>query len=616
MAEPEMSWDRFRVGDLIVDARRRRVSRDDKIIRLSKLSLDLLLQLVQAEGNLVTSESLLANVWKGKIVGPETITQRVKLVRDALGDDSHHPRYVEVVWGEGYRICVGVERLPEEAGARIPTGRRVRWRLNIRFGFAAVLTLLGAVVIVSQVTDRPLKGAVEIVDGRVGVAVVPTMNLTGTAAMSELGVALGARMTSELSRLGSVDAAVPATAEYLLRSAMVRSGDDDAVRFAASLVDTADGKTLWSGFFDLSAQDADRFAEQSAAEVVRNIQLSLLPAEARRLAIAQPATDDVERLHREGRQALENGNLAGAFEKLSAVISLDPKRAQAHSDIARALIQMGWYTEVTSGEVIPQAEAAARAALEIDPSLAEPYLVLANAAAFYHWEWQRAEALYKDALARNPGHAPTYLDYAAYLFVVGRIDEGLLQIRQAEAVDPFSADTHGQIGVLYHYIRNWEAAHRHYDTAIGLQPDNLFWQVNKGCTFIFQGEFEKGAAIITGLREIVPEHPMPMVIDAYFAAVTGDDGRARTLLAQIDAKQLAPISELMRASIYVALRRNTDAVALLQLAKDKRLLALPFSAIHPTHDPLRSQTEYANLVRDLGLRPVTEWPMTSPGGSL
>ncbi len=96
------------VGDLTVEVRRERVLRGAEVIVLPKLSFDLLLVLIKAAPELVSTETLLDQVWTGVVVAPETVTQRVKLLRGALGDDSHSPRYIEGVRGRGYRMIAEV----------------------------------------------------------------------------------------------------------------------------------------------------------------------------------------------------------------------------------------------------------------------------------------------------------------------------------------------------------------------------------------------------------------------------------------------------------------------------------------------------------------------------
>ena len=101
----------YRVDDLVVDVAPRRVSRAGAVIPLKALSFDLLVALVRAAPNLVSFDQLNERVWPGLVVSPETIVQRVKLLRDALGDDAQAPRYIEGVRGRGYRLVAEVRAL-------------------------------------------------------------------------------------------------------------------------------------------------------------------------------------------------------------------------------------------------------------------------------------------------------------------------------------------------------------------------------------------------------------------------------------------------------------------------------------------------------------------------
>ena len=107
---------KYEVDDLIVDLAPQRVSRAGTVIRLQGLSFDLLVTLVRAAPSLVTFEQLGERVWPGLVVTPETIVQRVKLLRSALGDNAHAPRYIQGVRGRGYRLAAHVRPLMEEQG--------------------------------------------------------------------------------------------------------------------------------------------------------------------------------------------------------------------------------------------------------------------------------------------------------------------------------------------------------------------------------------------------------------------------------------------------------------------------------------------------------------------
>jgi DNA-binding winged helix-turn-helix (wHTH) protein len=116
---------RYRVADLLVEPSRGRVTRGENKIALPKLSFDLLLVLIQEAPNLVKIDTLIDKVWRGLVVSPETVIQRVKLLRDALGDDPKSPRYIESLRGFGYQLIAPVESLsmePAPAAASAPAG--------------------------------------------------------------------------------------------------------------------------------------------------------------------------------------------------------------------------------------------------------------------------------------------------------------------------------------------------------------------------------------------------------------------------------------------------------------------------------------------------------------
>jgi DNA-binding winged helix-turn-helix (wHTH) protein len=131
----EIHSERYRVGDLQIDVARRHVARDGREIRLGKLTFDLFAALIRAAPHSVPVDVLLKNVWAGTVVERETVSQRIKRLRIALGDSAQTPRYIAGIRGLGYRIIVSVVPVVGEhppAGSR----RKVQWR---RAGLGGVL---------------------------------------------------------------------------------------------------------------------------------------------------------------------------------------------------------------------------------------------------------------------------------------------------------------------------------------------------------------------------------------------------------------------------------------------------------------------------------------------
>jgi DNA-binding response OmpR family regulator len=98
----------LRLSDLEIDRERHEVRRLGTTLALTAAELRLLIALVEAEGRVLTRESLLDALY-----GPdanETVDRTVDVyvgrLREKLGDDSERARYVATVRGAGYRAVI------------------------------------------------------------------------------------------------------------------------------------------------------------------------------------------------------------------------------------------------------------------------------------------------------------------------------------------------------------------------------------------------------------------------------------------------------------------------------------------------------------------------------
>lgn len=132
---------RYRLDDLVIDVPRQRVERDGAVLDVGGLSFRLLHYLLEQGQRVVGFDELIGQVWAPAIVNEETVTQRVRLLRQALGDDGRNPRYLRSVRSQGYQLC-----LPPQAfdDAPVATPRAARpWSVWIA-GAATVVAIAGA----------------------------------------------------------------------------------------------------------------------------------------------------------------------------------------------------------------------------------------------------------------------------------------------------------------------------------------------------------------------------------------------------------------------------------------------------------------------------------------
>ena len=127
---------RFRVDDLEIDLDGESVRRNGVLLDLPDLSFRLLATLVRRAPERVTKDELIREVWDDVVVSDETLAQRVRLLRQVLGEDSQNPHYIASVRGRGYRLLCRVDALaPEEQIG----SNRIRWVLYAGIVAAAVM---------------------------------------------------------------------------------------------------------------------------------------------------------------------------------------------------------------------------------------------------------------------------------------------------------------------------------------------------------------------------------------------------------------------------------------------------------------------------------------------
>jgi two-component system KDP operon response regulator KdpE len=95
----------FVSGDLTVDFATREVRLRDEVVRLTSTEYRLLEELVRHAGTTIPHHLLLERVWGSEWdADPNYLKVFVRRLRQKLGDDAEHPRYIQTDWGRGYRF--------------------------------------------------------------------------------------------------------------------------------------------------------------------------------------------------------------------------------------------------------------------------------------------------------------------------------------------------------------------------------------------------------------------------------------------------------------------------------------------------------------------------------
>ena len=95
----------LRVGGIELDDAEKRVLLDGEDVSLTRTEYDILRLLMEHPGQVFSPKEIYRRVWKDSPYGSEnTVAVHIRHLREKLEITPNQPRYLKVVWGQGYKI--------------------------------------------------------------------------------------------------------------------------------------------------------------------------------------------------------------------------------------------------------------------------------------------------------------------------------------------------------------------------------------------------------------------------------------------------------------------------------------------------------------------------------
>ncbi len=95
----------YQVDGLVVDDIQRTVTVDGKNVRLTPIEYKILRFLVQQHGKVFSNSQIYESIWNMEAFGADnTIAVHVRHIREKIESNPRQPRYLKVVWGNGYKV--------------------------------------------------------------------------------------------------------------------------------------------------------------------------------------------------------------------------------------------------------------------------------------------------------------------------------------------------------------------------------------------------------------------------------------------------------------------------------------------------------------------------------
>lgn len=378
------------------------------------------------------------------------------------------------------------------------------------------------------------------------------------------------------------------------------------LRVTAQLIDTASGCYRWSESLDHSAKNTLALQTRVARAVVARVRKDLpdLPA----AVIASRITENLaaHNLYRQGRYHLEQRSEEGllkAADFFNKALVEDPQYALALSGLADAYGLLTHYGVLPPDDAWARAASSAAAAVMLDGASAEARTSLAHVKSTQGWDWRGAEQEFQRAIAIDPRYATAHHWYAiSCLAPMGRLDDALDQIRQAQSLDPVSPIIARDLTMIRYYRREFDLALEQCDHTIELNPhfSAAYWTL--GLVQEQRGDFEESAAAFHRAVELSPQSPKMHGAMGRTFALSGQSRKASGILKKLEGLSRSRyVSPVEFALIHFALGQVDQGFKWLSKACQDRCFDLTAINVDPRFDSIKGDRRLVPIVDAVGL---------------
>lgn len=613
-----------------LDAERLVLWHQGEPVPLPPKEIELLSALVDRHNEVVSKDELMSRVWADSFVEESNISRHIYRLRKMFVEFGMSADLIQTVPRRGYRFTgdvhasndLVVERHfvsrtvveafhdtdePAVGSRSIAAGsQRLRKLLLPAFACVAVLLTVAAAYYYNQptTTNSPIFRSI---------AVLPFNDIDNAgersaglgfadALITRLGTVDNVRVLSSNAVVGyadrprdPIDVGRELGVDAVIDGTLQRANGKLRVNIRATRI--SDGKQLWSNTFDESELEVFRLQDTLATQTARALSLNI-----REIAGAPTANRDAYRFYVEGLYLFRRRETSRSVPLMKKAIELDPKFAKPWSLLAAAYAM---------GDSMPEAEAAANRAIELDQNLGQAHAVRGFIKIFLDWDAVEAERSLDRAVELDPNSVEAYHWRGILRQTLGRFSEAKSDLERAFELDPTSGNLVSDLGHIHYFAREYARAEELYNKAETLSPNivgsrfTLLYkrqgrdaeafqaELNTVCNRLGQGMAEECKAEIRqrgGMVEYAREN-----IKQTLASFKNDPPKPGAIANQWHTVSL----------FYNFLGDRQGVIRSLNKALDSRVryevtnFTFPFIEFDPIYDEIRGEPEFAAIVKRL-----------------
>ena len=497
--------------------------------------------LVQAAPALISHDDLIEQVWgPNRVITPDNLSQRLKTLRQSLGDDPNQPTYIEGVRGEGYRLIPDVKIQSAQVTSRsslqaLPSRFLMSLAvLALTLGYIALDKFVLAPDEDEQLAQSPRQEGLPAVlsesYGDKSIAVLPFVNLSSESSNQFFADGIHDDVLTRISKIQNIKTisrtsvmtyrnsskSLSAIAKELRVSTILEGGVQragDQVRINLQLIDTESDAHLWAQTFTRELTATNVFEVQTEiTEAVADALKAILSEEERSQLDKQPTTNlqalDAYYLGNQLHDQATSESLGKAILAYKAAIRIDPEFALAYSRQASAELSQVWVSGLPVDIQLEKSRPLIDQAILLDPQSSDAFTALGD---WYRGSGdnEKATQAYEQAIALGPNNANALARYGNMVeFDMSDPASAIKLFRRAIELDPQNLSLRRQLAQALPWAGQTGEGIRMMEGIVAKHPDSAAGHRDLARLFSSWGfRHDKGIKALRKAFVLDPNHP-------------------------------------------------------------------------------------------------------------
>ncbi|MFO7589150.1 MAG: hypothetical protein R6X22_13975 [Gemmatimonadota bacterium] len=279
--------------------------------------------------------------------------------------------------------------------------------------------------------------------------------------------------------------------DHVLEGSVRKAGDE--IRITAQLIDARTDTHLWSETWDRTLEDVFAVQDEIAAEVVRELKVTLL-GEAPHIEETDPEAYALFLRARELNRRSSVDAYERAVQLLEQSLAIDSTYSPTWAALAVVYTNQTGFGLRSFSEGVELARAATRRAIALDSTNADAHAILGHVAMYFDDDLAAAARHLDRALELAPSDARILGAAATLAGNLGRREEALALQEYVVLIDPVTSSARSNLALNYRNAGRWDEAIAEHRLALDLAPDNLGQHHGIALSLLGRGEPEAALA--------------------------------------------------------------------------------------------------------------------------